>query len=209
MRNSFLSKVRSLMPAWNHVGSTINYPTMPSQSMGEWQAYLEFIETYFRNRGIKKPLIVEIGIGRGRQKLFYEDILGYDHIGIDHKRPRKPDIRGNSRDPATLNKLKNKLNGREVNLLYIDGRHTYSGVKADYKLYSPLAKNIIVIHDIVFKDHEDTVGEFWEELICQAKKRKIQDRTFIVLIGFYTKRDKKVKSFGPGVGLILLEEMSS
>lgn len=196
------------MPAWNYVGSTINYSTMPSQSMGEWQAYLEFIETYFRNRGIKKPMIVEIGIGRGKQKMFYEDILGYDHIGIDRKRTRKPDIRGNSRDPATLNKLKKKLNGRRINLLYIDGGHTYSALKADYELYSPLVKNIIVIHDIVFKDHEDTVGKFWEELIYQAKKRRVQDRTFITLMGFYTEKNKKVHSFGQGTGLILLEDMN-
>lgn len=195
------------MPTWDYIEPTVNYPTMPSQSIGEWQAYIEFIETYFKNRRIKSPMIVEIGIGRGRQKRFYEEILGYDHIGIDFRDEKNPDIIGDSKDSATLDKLKEELNGREINLLYIDGGHAYLEVKNDYEIYSPLAKNIIVIHDIVFKIHEDTVGKFWEELITEAKKRKIQDRTFITFMGFYTGKNKKKHSFGQGTGLILLEDM--
>lgn len=56
--------------------------TKLSQSTEEWRIYLEFIEAYFRNRRIKKPMIVEIGTGWGRQKRFYEELLGYSHILI-------------------------------------------------------------------------------------------------------------------------------
>jgi len=208
MKNFSLNKIKNLMPPWNFVGCTLNHPTMPSQSMGEWRTYLEFIETYFKNRKIKKPMIVEIGVGYGKQKKYYEELLGYDHIGIDKRRKRKPDIVGNSHDLATLNQLKKKLNGREINLLYIDGDHTYLGVKKDYELYSPLVKNIIVIHDVVLRQLENTVGKFWEELITEAKKRRIQDRTLMVIMGFYTRRSEKKLSFGQGTGLILLEDMS-
>lgn len=123
-----------------------------------------------------------------------------------------PDILGNSRDPATVNKLKEKLNGREVNLLYIDGEHTYEAVKGDYERYSPLVKNIIVIHDIVLEELKDTIGKFWNELI--AKNIKAQNRTFITLKGYCNsfkqggvgrKYEKDV--LGQGTGLILLEDL--
>lgn len=187
---------------------------MPSQSVGEWQAYLEFIETYFRNRNIESPTIVEIGVGRGRQKRFYEELLGYTHIGIDNwvgrNRAAQPDIIGSSRDPATLDKLKEKLKGREVNLLFIDDGHEYSEVKEDYELYSPLAKNIIVIHDIVLEEHQNTVGKFWNELIVE--NREAQDRTFITLAGYYPSPYHNFcgpsvkRQFGQGTGLILIEK---
>jgi len=187
--------------------------TMPSQSVGEWQTYLEFIETYFRNRNIESPMIVEIGVGRGKQKKFYEELLGYNHIGIDFKREKKPDIVGNSRDPATVDKLKEKLNGREVNLLFIDDGHEYLEVKTDYELYSPLAKNIIAIHDILYKQWQNTVGKFWNELIVE--NREAQDRIFITLAGYYPSlchdfcRPSIKRQFGQGTGLILLEDLDA
>ena len=199
MKNLLLDKVKDF--------------TKLSQSMGEWRIYLEFIEAYFRNRGIRKPMIVEIGTGWGRQKWFYEELLGYSHIGIDRDhRLGIPDITGNSRDITTLDKLKERLGGREVNLLYIDGGHTYLGLKKDYEMYSPLAKNIIVIHDIVIEELQNRVGKFWNELI--AKNIIAQDRTFITLTGYCSpfghggvgrKYEKDV--LGQGTGLILLEDL--
>lgn len=187
--------------------------TKLSQSMGEWRIYLEFIEAYFRNRGIRKPMIVEIGTGWGRQKWFYEELLGYSHIGIDRdRRLGNPDIMGDSRDITTLDKLKERLDGREVNLLYIDGGHTYSAVKGDYEIYSPLVRNIIVIHDIVLKKAQNKVGKFWNELI--AENIIAQDRTFITLTGYCNPfrsrgRGRKYEKdvLGQGTGLILLEDL--
>lgn len=185
--------------------------TKLSQSIGEWRFYLEFIDTYFRNREIKKPVIVEIGIGLGRQKRFYEQLLGYEHIGIDIRADRKPDIVGNSNDPKTLGKLKTRLKGRDVNLLYIDGGHLYHILKKDYELYAPLAKNIIVIHDIVLEDLKSTCGKFWKELI--AENIKVQDRTFITFTGYCSPFGPGAKGrkypndiLGQGTGLILLGE---
>lgn len=221
MSRTLVDKINDLMPPWRQTEPTLWFPTMPAQSMGEWQAYLEFIDAYFRNRGIKKPVIVEVGIGYGRQKRFYEEVLGYDHIGIDIRRGRsqkevrkgdvalsRPDIVGNSQDPKTMLKLKQMLKGRCVNLVYLDALHKYEALKKDYALYARLAKNIIVIHDIALKVLGNETGRFWRELMAKAAKSKVQDRTFITLTGYYTIKYDHEHSFGQGTGLILKEDMS-
>jgi predicted O-methyltransferase YrrM len=43
------------------------------------------------------------------------------------------------------------LKGSEGDFLFIDGDHTYQGVKQDFQMYSPLVKKggIVAFHDIV------------------------------------------------------------
>ncbi len=54
-----------------------------------------------------------------------------------------------------------------VDVLFIDGDHTYEGVKKDFELYSSLVKvgGIIAFHDIYPGPAKDNVGvlEFWSE----------------------------------------------
>lgn len=60
-------------------------------------------------------------------------------------------IDGSSRSGATLKQLKHALGGKPIDLLFIDGDHTYEGVKSDYFLYRDLVceGGLIVFHDIV------------------------------------------------------------
>ena len=125
----------------------------PFQNLPEWQYFLEFIEAYFKNRGLSHPIVVELGVQYNHQKRFYEEFLGAEHIGIDFKEKLgKPDILGDTHDEETLNKLKTKLNGRAINLLFIDADHSYDEVVMDYEMYGPLVQNIIAIHDVVHND---------------------------------------------------------
>lgn len=166
----------------------------PLQDMREWQIYIEFIETYFRNREIKNPMVVEIGTYKNRQRIYYKELLDYKHIGIDINRKRRSDIVGDSRDPETMNKLREKLDGQLVNLLYIDDGHEYLDVKGDYELYAPLVKNIIVLHDIF---QYESIKRFWNELIEEDSKRP-QGRIFITI--------RSVRRRGiVGTGIILIE----
>jgi len=169
---------------------------IPVQNPLEWRNYLEFIEAYFRNRAIERPVVVEIGVHGGNQKRFYEELLGYEHIGIDiEAKYGVPDIFGDSRSPETVERLKEKLSGRPINLLFIDGDHSYEGVKGDYELYLPYIKNIVALHDIDF--YPKTVHRFWNELI-EAEKGKFS-KIFISFSTWHT------VDYRIGIGLVILE----
>lgn len=78
-------------------------------------------------------------------------------------------VTGDSHKEETLTEVKEALAGELADILFIDGDHTYEGVKKDFEMYSPLVKNggLIVLHDIV--DHSESnpacqVEKFWQEL---------------------------------------------
>ncbi len=77
-------------------------------------------------------------------------------------------IRKNSHDPSTLVQVKKILKNKEIDLLFIDGDHTYEGVKQDFEMYAPLVKKngIIAFHDIVVYPPEYIcdVDKFWKEI---------------------------------------------
>jgi len=139
----------------------------PSQNIIEWQMFLEWVDSYFKLRGINQPIVVELGVWYNRQKAYYEQVLGAEHIGIDNCSSRVlPDILGNTHDEKTIQKLKDELGGKAINLLFIDAGHSYKDVKQDYEIYAPLTKNIIAIHDIFLE--REGVRLFWDE-ICRNK----------------------------------------
>jgi predicted O-methyltransferase YrrM len=85
-------------------------------------------------------------------------------------------VEGDSHSEHVAATVKAWLNGRRIEFLFIDGDHTYEGVKADYELYSPLvaSKGIIAFHDIV-NDYRTRYGidtqsfaagvpRFWKEI---------------------------------------------
>jgi predicted O-methyltransferase YrrM len=77
-------------------------------------------------------------------------------------------IRNNSHLTETLGMVENCFSGQKIDFAFIDGDHTYEGVKSDFSLYSPLLKKggIIALHDILpRKDLPDIqVCRFWDEI---------------------------------------------
>jgi cephalosporin hydroxylase len=77
-------------------------------------------------------------------------------------------INGNSHEHSTLAKVKDILDGKQVDFLFIDGDHSYEGVKADFDMYSGLVRNggIIALHDIVEHtvDRSVEVPKLWNEI---------------------------------------------
>lgn len=90
-------------------------------------------------------------------------------------------IRGNSHDDDTLENVgdllgttwngdKTALTSNQLDLLFIDGDHSYDGVKQDFEFYSQFCKknSIIVFHDIIdsqrHREREVFVSLFWNEI---------------------------------------------
>ena len=80
------------------------------------------------------------------------------------------ELQGNSHDPAFIEKVKNEVGPESVDFMFIDGDHTYEGVKADFLVYHSLVKpgGYIGFHDIRETAHHISIGcnvaPFWEEI---------------------------------------------
>lgn len=86
-------------------------------------------------------------------------------------------IRGNSHDGDSKIQVQAILGGVPLDLLFIDGDHTYDGVKQDFEMYAPLVRagGLIIFHDIVehSTDKNCQVDCFWRELKPLYQSREI------------------------------------
>jgi cephalosporin hydroxylase len=90
-------------------------------------------------------------------------------------------LQGDSHSPEMLHRAKAALEGQPLDYLFIDGDHTYEGVKRDFELYSPLVRKggLIAFHDIA--EHPPEIGcevaQFWNEIKTRYRHSEfIEDR---------------------------------
>jgi len=105
-------------------------------------------------------------------------------------------LRVDSHSEKTKNQLKSILKGKKIDFLFIDGDHSYNGVKMDFEMYSPLVQNngIIAFHDIIPNLPEfSEVDKFWNEIKLQYNYEE-----FI---------EYKNNQSGYGIGLLKLSKL--
>jgi len=104
-------------------------------------------------------------------------------------------IRGDSHEAQTIEKVGILFANHLIDFAFIDGDHTYEGVKADFLNYGPLIRSggIIGFHDILPRPDlpEIQVDRFWKEV-----KNKYNSKEII-------SPDKSGRKIG--IGLIFVE----
>jgi len=155
------------------------------QRKNEFCSFIEFLNKH------KISVIVEIGTADSGTHLLLSQLVSSQKtmVAIDLEiRNRKSlsainsnndnrlYIEGSSHSGETHSQLLSLLKKKKIDLLFIDGDHSYEGVKKDFELYkSSVSKNgIIAFHDIVPDSFSRTgvktssyVGEvpkFWNEI---------------------------------------------
>jgi len=177
----------------------------PSQIRSELKSFLDLLD--------KSPpqIVVEIGTGQGGTFMALAHVARSDAILITVDpapgSPRERLLTAMARPTQSVHVLKRDshvssthalirklVSPPGIDLLFVDGDHSESGVRRDFELYAPLlrAGGMIAFHDVVPGPYETVGGvpSFWTEL----------------------KRDRKVREFvrdwgqgGLGIGVLIPE----
>lgn len=107
-------------------------------------------------------------------------------------------IQGDSHNQSTVDSLKKVLNGEELDFIFIDGDHSYDGVKMDFEMYSQFLKDggYIAFHDIndteFHRGLNCHVAKFWNEL-KDYKKIEFNSHSMYMGIGLIQVHKHKKK----------------
>jgi predicted O-methyltransferase YrrM len=163
-----------------------HYPNKPNQIRSEMLRFARLVHKW------RPKTLVEIGTHTGGTffvlcrcadpdaMVISLDLPGARFSGsyprlIKHLLPRAPlstqtlkILRADSHQRDSANWLEATLHGGSVDVMLIDGDHTYAGVKQDFEMYSAFVRKggIVAFHDIVKHPAETgcDVESYWEQV---------------------------------------------
>ncbi len=166
---------------WEKVSGGFYGIVSPIQNHEEILALLRLL------KAVRPSRVMEIGTANGGTLLMFSRVMAPDGRLISIDLPGGPGgggypewkvplyrafampgqdlelIRGDTHDPDALRRTEAWLAGDRLDFLFIDGDHSYEGVKQDFETFGPLVRpgGIIAFHDIEFCEG---VRQFWQEL---------------------------------------------
>jgi predicted O-methyltransferase YrrM len=159
------------------------------------QVYEEYLNFAYWVKGFKPENVLEIGSHQGATFLLLTKYSTGKRVSVDIvsdvnkfiSRFQEKDsqwifIQGDSKSEETFTKVQSFCD--KFDLIFIDGDHSYEGVKSDFEIYVSLLteRGCIIFHDIDSEHvYDDQVAKFWKdlpgnktEIICKKSCGKIK-----------------------------------
>ena len=112
--------------------------------------------------------IVSVDLPGGRFGGGYSSRRRWFYQRFARRRQQLRLLQGDSHSAGMLNRVRAAFSGQPLDYLFIDGDHSYEGVKSDFEMYAPLVRKggVIAFHDIVegLPDMVGGVPQFWREI---------------------------------------------
>ena len=179
-------------------------------TLAPYQSRWEFCQLLQELARICPKAMLEIGTAKGGSLLAFSQLCSPDAHIVSVDLPRGPFgggyplwkvplykafarsgqrldlVRGDSHSASTFRHVQRLLGGRKLDFLFIDGDHSYEGVRSDFEIYKSLMRpgGIIAFHDIV-APHPDRplangnnpgdVPRFWADLATKRPGQAFVD----------------------------------
>ena len=110
--------------------------------------------------------IVSVDLRSGKVSGSYSRLRTPIYRRFARRQQRLHLVRADSHQMNTLEQVKRLFGGSEIDFLFIDGDHSYEGVKRDWEMYSTLVRKggIIAFHDVAGNYGETHVKQCWDEI---------------------------------------------
>lgn len=193
------NKVRHLPPNQS-IAEIVDF-ALKERAIGAQQVASEFLEFAALVAEWKPKTILEIGTSRGGSLFAICRLAAHDatiisidlpgagfgeaytasHADLFRQFPAKQQsltlIAGDSHSPETRKRVETLMSGIRLDLLFIDGDHSFEGAKKDFEMYSGLVAEggVIAFHDIALhtKFAGCNVRRFWNEVKLQFRHKEI------------------------------------